>query len=438
MDHLVLRAGRRGVLIADVAASADGHGLGYGIMLKRFDKALWYAQETGLSLFLVRDSAINRVVFRLESDDVRILPRRGLRSLLLTAVWSLSAPFRIGAPRLWLQWTAARLILGKLYARVERSAQCPAWIRRFVVRPRPLYAALKRASAEYARRSDGAWKAKIRATDQRRQRGTSRPPPHTRRLRLPPPLAKEALALAARVGIDSSAKLVTVHVREPGYRTAAGLRQRDWDELRNARIDTYREAFAALVARGYTVVRLGDPTMTPITMPGVIDLATSTVRSEALEVWCVLRSQFMIGCDSGPSWLAFLLGVPVLTVNAVHLRDMLRPCDRMICKLVRVRATGHRLSLMEMLAPSFLRNGLRTDLYEHIDNTPRDITEAALDMADLVEGPTKLFHDQRVFNKMLREAGRQLRKEWSGLQGIAILRRPQGALSRRFARRYLS
>src|SRR5690348_4017833 len=118
MNHLVLRAGRRGVLIADVAESADGHGIGYGIMLKRLDKALWYAQATGLSLFLVRESAINRVVFRLESDDVRILPRRGPRAGLLKALWYAAAPFRIGAPWLWLRATVARMVLSQIYARV--------------------------------------------------------------------------------------------------------------------------------------------------------------------------------------------------------------------------------------------------------------------------------------------------------------------------------
>ena len=126
---------------------------------------------------------------------------------------------------------------------------------------------------------------------------------------------------------------MTVHVREPGYRTTAGLRQRDWDDLRNARIETYHEAFMALVARGYTVVRLGDPTMTPVDDPrrggpgdvhGPHRSARGVVRA---------AQPFLIGCDSGPSWLAFLFGVPVLTVNAVHLRDVLRPCDRMICKL---------------------------------------------------------------------------------------------------------
>jgi len=178
--------------------------------------------------------------------------------------------------------------------------------------------------------------------------------------------------------------------------------------------------------------------MTPITMPGVVDLALSPARTEALEAWCVLRSRFLIGSDSGPSWLAFLLGVPVLTVNAVHLRDMLRPCDRMICKLVKDRTTGRLLSLTEMLDPPFLRNGLRPDLYERLDNSPRDIKEAALDMADLCEAEEKLLHPQRVFNKLLMAAGRQLPQDWTGLQGIALLRRPKGALSRRFARRYLS
>ena len=79
------------------------------------------------------------------------------------------------------------------------------------------------------------------------------------------------------------------------------------------------------------------------------------------------------------------------------------------------------------------------DLHRSVlDNTPRDIREAALDMADLVEGESKLLHPQRVFNKLLMQAGRELPRDWTGLQGIALLRRPKGALSRRFARRYLS
>lgn len=437
MDHLILRIGGRGVLLADVTASADGHGVGFGIMLKRLDKALWYAQATGLALFLVRQSSINHVVFQLQSDDLAIVPRRGLRSLLLKAVWTAGAPFRVGAPALWVRRTVARMLLGGLYAGIERSQRVPRAIRRLVLQPRPIYAVLKQASAEYARRSGAQWKARVKAEEHRRRRELRRDGPLSRRLRLPQPLEEEAVASATSLGISPSARLVTVHVRESGYRAAAGLRQRDWDDLRNARIETYHEAFRALVARGYLVVRLGDPTMTPVVMPGVVDLARSPARSEALEAWCVMRSAFLIGSDSGPSWLAFLLGVPVLTVNALHLRDVLRPYDRMICKLVRDRATGEQLSLSEMLTAPFLRNGLRTDIYEHVDNTPADITEAVLDMIDVVEGRTKLFRDQRTFNKMLIAAGRELPHDWTGLQGIAFARTPKGALSRRFAKRYI-
>jgi putative glycosyltransferase (TIGR04372 family) len=439
MDHLIVQVGGRRVLVADVCASADGHGVGYGIILKRIDRVLWYAQTTGLAVFFIREaSSINTTVFRLQCDAVEILPRSGWEALALRCIWYATAPFRLGSPWLWARRVAARVMLGRLYAAVEQSRRVPSFVRRFVVRPRPLYRTLQRANSDHAARSAAVWNERIKVETFRRRRERRRDEALTRRLSLPPATEEEAAALAARMGIDASARVVTVHVRESGYRATAGLRQREWDELRNARIESYFDAFRALVARGYTVVRLGDPTMTPVSVPGVVDLATATTRSEALEAWCVMRSEFLIGCDSGPSWLAFLLDVPILTINAVHFRDVLHPRDRMICKRVRERATGRVLALDEMLTPTFLRDGLRTDLYEHIDNTPRDITEAALDMADVVSGTTKLVAQQRIVNRLLESVGRQLPHDWSGLQGIAITRRPKGALSRKFAKRYLS
>jgi putative glycosyltransferase (TIGR04372 family) len=439
MDHLIVKLGGRRVLVADVCASADGHGVGYGIILKRIDKVLWYAQATNLAVFFIREaSSINTTVFRLQCDAVEILPRRGLEALTLRCIWYATAPFRLGSPGLWARRMASRLLLGRLYAAVERSRRVPAFVRRFVVRPRPLYQTLRRANSDHAARSVAAWNERVKVETFRRRRERPRDETFTRRFSLPPATEKEAVALAERMGIGASARVVTVHVRESGYRATAGLRQREWDELRNARIESYFDAFSALVERGYTVVRLGDPTMTPVSMPGVVDLATVTTRSESLEAWCVMRSEFLIGCDSGPSWLAFLLDVPILTVNALHFRDVLHPRDRMICKRVRERATGRVLALDEMLTPAFMRDGLRTDLYEHIDNTPRDIAEAALDMADVVAGTTKLVKQQRIVNKLLESVGRQLPHDWSGLEGIAITRRPRGALSRKFAKRYLS
>jgi putative glycosyltransferase (TIGR04372 family) len=314
----------------------------------------------------------------------------------------------------------------------------PGFIRRLVVRPRPLYQRLRAANREYARRSGEIWKERFRQ-DVKRDVQAGMKPGHeiARRLRLPRTAERDAAALAARLGITADARIVTVHVRESGYRAAAQLRQRAWDTLRNARIETYAAAFDALVERGYTVVRLGDPTMTPVSRPGVIDLATAAERSEWLDVWCVQRSEFMIGCDSGPSWLAVLLNVPVLTVNSMHFRDVERLRDRVICKLARERSTGRVLRITEMLMPEYLRNGLDTERYEHLDNTPDDIRDAVLDMIEALRTDEKWSMPQRMFKRRLVEVAAELPHDWSGLQGIAVLGRPRGTLSRPFARKYL-
>ena len=77
-----------------------------------------------------------------------------------------------------------------------------------------------------------------RAVDTGRRRGQA----IARRLRLPSAAGRDAAAAAAALGIGADARIVTVHVREAGSRSAAGLRQRHWDTLRNARIASYAAA----------------------------------------------------------------------------------------------------------------------------------------------------------------------------------------------------
>ena len=90
----------------------------------------------------------------------------------------------------------------------------------------------KHADRRFCARSAAA--AVKRAVDTGRRRGQA----IARRLRLPADAERDAIAAAAALGIGADARIVTVHVREAGYRSAAGLRQRQWDTLRNARIAT--------------------------------------------------------------------------------------------------------------------------------------------------------------------------------------------------------
>jgi putative glycosyltransferase (TIGR04372 family) len=438
MEHLFVSVPGCRVLLADVHRSPDGQGIGYGMMLIRMRRVLTVGQMLRMPVFFVPSRrARNTAVTRLQSDDVHVVSPERWSGRSLTALWWVAAPFRIGAPWLWAQRSIARAVVGPFYGAVERSTWLPRRVRRFLMRQGPVYRRLKKAIATYAVRSENAWQqvyAERALPRMHALEGIGEVPPI--RLRLPSERERQVRREAAALGIGPAGPLVTVHVRESGYRSAAGLRQRSWDDLRNARIESFFRAFAELVERGYTVVRLGDPTMTPVRQPGVVDLATSTAASEWLEIWCTMRSEFLIGCDSGPSWLAMLLGVPVLTVNAVHFRDLSRPADRIICKLARDRATGETLSVSEMLTAEFLRAGFTSDRYERIDNTPADLRRAVVDMIEVVHGRERRSSWQNRFNRRLREASRQKLGARSALEGVAIMGDARGTLSRSFAKRH--
>ena len=441
MEHLLVRVRGRRLLLADVHRGSGGHGVGYGMTLIRMRRVLLLGRVLPATVFFVPSrSALNTAVTELESDDVRIVRPRSAAARALTALWILAAPFRIGDPWLWVRRTFALMVTGPFYRALEHSTSLPRRVRRFLIRQGPFYQRLKAVSARYAAKSDAAWHAKYRThvlEPFRALEDAGRDTPGFR-LRLPAEREAEASRQAGRLGIRPDAPIVTVHVRESGYRTTGGLTQRGWDDIRNARIEDFLRSFRALVERGYTVVRLGDPSMTPVTMPGVVDLATSPDRNPWLDIWCTMRSRFLIGCDSGPSWLAVLLDLPVLTVNAVHFRDASRPTDRILCKLARDRHTGHLLSVSEMLTEDFLRVGFKGDRYECVDNDPDDIQRAVVDMIEVIEGREQPSWSQRRFNRRLLEVDRQKLGASSALEGVAVAGRARGTLSRRFARSHFA
>lgn len=438
MEHLILRLPRRRVLLANVHESPDGHGVGYGMMLIRMRRALTLGQMLHAQVFFVPSrKALNMAITSLESDDPVIVGPNSGAARVLRVLWWIAAPLRVGNPLLWAKYTMARAIVDPFYDAVKRSTWLPGKVRRAVLSQRPLYRRLKGTIQSYSEQCEALWKrryhkARLQRTGQEEQRDELAPI----QLRLPADREAQTTREAAALGLDPAAPIVTVHVRESGYRSVSGLRQRGWDEVRNARIETFFPAFEALAERGYTVVRLGDATMTPVQMPGVVDLATSPARTPWLEIWCTMRSEFLIGCDSGPSWLAVLLGIPVLTVNAVHFRDLSRPTDRIICKRARDLASGATLSVSDMLTKEFLSVGFKSDRYECIDNSRADIRRAVLDMIDVVHGREERSSWQNRFTRLLRDVDRQGLAERSALDGVAIMGRARGTLSRTFAKKY--
>lgn len=128
---------------------------------------------------------------------------------------------------------------------------------------------------------------------------------------LRPTLADPAFEkLRSTVGLRPSDKIVTLHCREAGYRVDSR------HALRNVEIATYLPALRRLVERGYTVIRLGDRSMTPLPeIPGVFDYAMSGIKSPEMDVLLPAVAAFHIGSSSGLSLVPQLFGTPCLYLN---------------------------------------------------------------------------------------------------------------------------
>lgn len=147
------------------------------------------------------------------------------------------------------------------------------------------------------------------------------------------------------VGHTPGRGYVTVHCREDGYR-----RNRR-HQPRNASIADTLPALIRLVAAGYTVVRLGDPTMTRLPPhPGIVDYAHSPAKTGKLDVLLAAGAAFHIGSSSGMSLVPLLFGTPCLFLNW-YPTTMLPwgPRTWTVLKTLRDAATGSRVSDPDLL-----------------------------------------------------------------------------------------
>ncbi|MDF1793100.1 MAG: TIGR04372 family glycosyltransferase [Thalassobaculaceae bacterium] len=194
-------------------------------------------------------------------------------------------------------------------------------------------------------------------------------------LALPDPAQPELARFFRQTGLSPRDRIVTLHCREKGFR--ADIHQR----LRNVDIATYLPAIEALAARGYRVVRLGDPTMTPLPeIDGVIDYARSPLKSDALDVQLFGLAHFHIGSSSGLSQVPLLYGTPCLLLNW-YPSELITWGRRnwTILRPITKRADGRRVT--DWLVYSKLGRVASRDLliasgHDISDLTPAEILEA--------------------------------------------------------------
>lgn len=199
----------------------------------------------------------------------------------------------------------------------------------------------------------------------------------------------------SQLGVPAECWFVCLHAREPGYSPE--------DEFihahRNADISTYAAAAAEIAARGGWVVRVGDPTMKPLSSiksdkenwPNTVDYACSDLRSEAADLFLCAKARFFLGTTSGLTMVASIFDVPSVLVNMIPHGAGLgqSPKDISIMKLLR-RHDGNLVSFPEIYR-SDISNHRAAALFEAdnlqvVDNTPEEIRGVTVEMLDRVDG----------------------------------------------------
>ena len=369
--------------------------------------SLAHARQEGTDVYFVRPStSLGSALFELESPEVRVLrPLRVVRELFRTCISWRRFRDRID------DWR------DEVREQVEREFVREAT--RYVANPgmpQPIRESLRgarrrlRASLEQAARDRRLGPAYYE------RRLLREPVP----VRLHPAASEEAVRQARAHGISPDARLVCIHVREGGYKRGSEIQDtkpevgRD-DQTRNARVESYLQAVDFLVRRGYTVVRLGDSSMTPVRHPGVVDLATSPARTNLLEVYCLLRSALIIAGESAYVNMICLTNTPILLVNVTEPISAypVRAPGLFLPKMVVDKRTGRRLTSLDLLSLDYHRRLRDTRRYLYVDNSPEEILEATREMFEWLGGTWTECQAQRSYHEAVMSASARLRRHSS-------------------------
>ena len=408
-------------------------GVYYGHLGLELVTAFARARDEALALTILRPRPlVNPAYVQLVSDEVQVLSPGGFFRVCLFTWWL------AGDLRRWLaeQGSRVRLDLVRAIRNNLRARASRARARGAV--PPYLREGTRRLSAYYDRLND---RDRL-APPYFLRRSLEQPVP----VRLPEPLHARVEAAARDLGIRPGARLVTIHAREAGFKQGQERHDRQRKRLRdesarNVDIATFFPAVDSLVARGYTIVRIGDPSMVRVERPGVIDLATSPARTPELEAYCLLHSAFMLGVESGPTVITYLTNTPTLTVNATDPISSFPIRANGIYTLKRVRdlATGEMLALRDMLTPRYLLHLRDTTRFEYVNNSPEEILSAVEEMLQVLAGGAPPSARQIEYGQLVTDAAEALKSEshyirkWGTDAGFL----GRGRIARTFAEQYL-
>jgi putative glycosyltransferase (TIGR04372 family) len=166
-------------------------------------------------------------------------------------------------------------------------------------------------------------------------------------LTLPADVEQRGWEALESAGMRRGDWFVALHVRE--HRRSRW--HTDIHDIRNADIKAYLPAINEVTRRGGWVIRMGDPSMTPLpALPRVIDYCHRDLRADWMDIFIAARCRFMLGSGSGPVFIPPIYGVPSVITNWwPPAQRPLHAFDIFVPKMPRRLADGGYLTLSEML-----------------------------------------------------------------------------------------
>ena len=197
------------------------------------------------------------------------------------------------------------------------------------------------------------------------------------------------------LGVPEGARFVCLIVRDGAYLDAhtPGFSW-SYHNYRDSNIQNYVMAVEELAHRGYYIFRMGAKVREGLksSHPRVIDYATNGMRSDFMDIYLGAKCDFCISTSTGYDAVPIVFRRPIVFVNSVPLGYFFTFSEKFIS------LTRHHFSEREnreLTLPEIISNGLGFCLessgYETrgvrlVENSPEEIRDAAIEMADRLEG----------------------------------------------------
>lgn len=223
-------------------------------------------------------------------------------------------------------------------------------------------------------------------------------------VQLPDVFQADGSSKALQMGIPEDKWFVPLHVREGGYSPV----DENMHAHRNADISTYALAIEEITSRGGLVIRMGDPTMTPvIPQYGLIDYANSSFKSDKMDIWLCANARFLIGTTSGLTNVTGMFNRPSALTNMVPLGGCygMYPNDISIAKKMH-NHNGESIPFAEIFN-SGLARARYAWIFEEREikveaNTPEEIRDLTMEMLAKHDGKFELTKEDEILQLRFR------------------------------------